>query len=556
MFKKLLAAFLLSIFLLTSIFPKGASAQTWYSQGPFEWYSKVYDAPPSEIFGERYTAAQVEWVIYSIMTWPFTKVLGSEITTCALSLSAATCISQLLSDAGTSSNLAALPKPKEESLLKLIFKDRELSGVTYVKGVVRKFHLIPQAEAQEGFGYTGALFPIQHMWRASRDVSYGLFVVVALILAFMIMFRVKISPQVVITAQSALPKILIAVVLVTFSYAIAGFFIDLMYVVIGLISLLATNFFPELVRPSSTAIFNTMTLGHPLSWDINAGVFGLFVVYIIYFCLAALLVMASAVSLVGSAIAGFVGLLVAASVFPFSMSILFILFLIVFIILVWMFFKTLFMLFKAYAGVILLTIFAPFQILIGVLVPSLGFGRWIRSFVANLAVFVVVGMLFLLAFIFVSQALLSIYNALFSGSIPADAIRLLFGTSATNIVGTFLEGGSTAGWPPLLGIGGSDVNTTVAFLFLGVSFILFTLIPKAADMIQGLVSGRPFAYGSAIGEALTGGPGAIIGGLGITSKAGKEYVDWFGGSGGGAGKTSEGLPRNYLQRIRGERGKS
>jgi len=44
--------------------------------------------------------------------------------------------------------------------------------------------------------------------------------------------------------------------------------------------------------------------------------------------------------------------------------------------------------------VILLTIFAPFQILIGVLVPSLGFGRWIRSFVANLAVFVVVGMSF------------------------------------------------------------------------------------------------------------------------------------------------------------------
>ncbi|KKS97852.1 hypothetical protein A2129_02350 [Candidatus Woesebacteria bacterium GWC1_42_13] len=525
MFKKLLAAFLLSIFLLTSIFPKGASAQTWYSQGPFEWYSKVYDAPPSEIFGERYTAAQVEWVIYSILTWPFTRILGPEITTCALSLSAATCLSQILSDAGTPSDLASLPKPKQESLLKLMFKDRELSGVTYVKGVVRKFHLIPQAEAQEGFGFTGALLPIQHMWRASRDVSYALFVLVALILAFMIMFRVKISPQVVITAQSALPKILIAVVLVTFSYAIAGFIIDLMYVVIGLISVLATNFFPVGLRPDSPAIFNMLTLGQPWSLNFQLGVVGLFIAYLLVFSIAAILVMAFSVSLIGSTIAALLVGILALSVAPLSMAIFFILFLIVFIILVWMFFKTLFMLFKAYAGVVLLTIFAPFQILIGVLVPSLGFGRWVRSFVANLAVFVVVGMLFLLAFIFVSQALLSISNAVFSGSIPDVIVRLIGGTVASGI-GYLLGGVGSAGWPPLLNLGGSG-DAAVAFLFLGVSFILFTLVPKAADMIQGLVSGRPFAYGSAIGEAFA--PiGAIPGGARTATTIGEAYTKRFG----------------------------
>jgi len=183
------------------------------------------------------------------------------------------------------------------------------------------------------------------------------------------------------------------------------------------------------------------------------------------------------------------------------------------------------MLFKAYAGVVLLTIFAPFQILIGVLVPSLGFGRWVRSFVANLAVFVVVGMLFLLAFIFVSQALLSISNAVFSGSIPDVIVRLIGGTVASGI-GYLLGGVGSAGWPPLLNLGGSG-DAAVAFLFLGVSFILFTLVPKAADMIQGLVSGRPFAYGSAIGEAFA--PiGAIPGGARTATTIGEAYTKRFG----------------------------
>jgi len=60
-------------------------------------------------------------------------------------------------------------------------------------------------------------------------------------MAFMIMFRVRISPQTVITVQSALPKIIFTLILITFSYAIAGFLIDLMYVVIGIFSFIVTQ---------------------------------------------------------------------------------------------------------------------------------------------------------------------------------------------------------------------------------------------------------------------------------------------------------------------------
>jgi len=549
--KKLLASLLLSIFLLVSIFPKVASAQTWYSQGPLEWYTKVYDeaqSPQNEIFGERYTAAQVEWIIYTIVTWPFTKILGPEITTCALSTDVGTCITAIITDASPLPNLAALPKPKEEGLLKVMFKDKELSGVTYVKNVIRKFHLVPQAEAQAGFGFTEALLPIQAMWRASRDIAYGLFVVVALILAFMIMFRVKIAPQVVITAQSALPKILIAVVLVTFSYAIAGFIIDFMYVVIGLISLLAVNYFPDLLIKSiapplppvitPTVIFNTLTLGQPLSLNFPSpyGIFGLFAFYLLLFALSGALVIGSSIGLIGIALTGAVGAALLLSVFPTAgltamlLLVGFILFLIVFIILLWMFFKTLFMLFKAYAGVILLTIFAPFQILVGTVVPSLGFGRWLRSFVANLAVFVVVGVLFLLAYIFAIQAMTF---ALLANGIQEDVILgILNGIFGTNIIGTaqnLFLGTSSAGWPPLLGTLGGSGDAAVSFLFLGVSFVLFTLIPKAADIIQGLISGRPFAYGTAIGEAFSplAYPFGVAKGAaekGVTGYVGEGYI--------------------------------
>ena len=80
--KKILLVFSSLIVVLSSslALPAAAHAQsTWYSQNPFEWYIKVYDqdtSPPNEIFGERYTAAQVQWVIWSLMSMPLT-LLGN-----------------------------------------------------------------------------------------------------------------------------------------------------------------------------------------------------------------------------------------------------------------------------------------------------------------------------------------------------------------------------------------------------------------------------------------------------------------------------------------------
>ena len=41
------------------------------------------------------------------------------------------------------------------------------------------------------------------------------------------------------------------------------------------------------------------------------------------------------------------------------------------------------------------------------------------------------------------------------------------------------------------------------------SFIIFMSIPKAAEIIQGIITGRPFAFGTAIGEGF--GPMKTVG---------------------------------------------
>ena len=90
--------------------------------------------------------------------------------------------------------------------------------------------------AKPAYGATGfeGLKPVQSLWVAFRNIVYLLFVIVFIVIGIAIMFRVRIDPRTVMTIQNQIPKIIIGILLVTFSFAIAGFLIDLMYVVIFL----------------------------------------------------------------------------------------------------------------------------------------------------------------------------------------------------------------------------------------------------------------------------------------------------------------------------------
>jgi hypothetical protein len=106
------------------------------------------------------------------------------------------------------------------------------SGTTYVAQMLESAHIIPKAQAQ-GLGFA-ALDPVLETWKIFRNLAYMFFVAVFLGIGFMIMFRQKIGGQTVVNAQQAIPGIIISLIFVTFSYAIAGFLIDLMYLLMYL----------------------------------------------------------------------------------------------------------------------------------------------------------------------------------------------------------------------------------------------------------------------------------------------------------------------------------
>jgi hypothetical protein len=85
------------------------------------------------------------------------------------------------------------------------------------------------ASPSNDLGYNG-ITPLAGIWLTARNVAYLFFVLIFLIIGIGIMLRIHIDPRTVMTIQNQIPKIIIALVLVTFSFAIAGLLIDLMYV--------------------------------------------------------------------------------------------------------------------------------------------------------------------------------------------------------------------------------------------------------------------------------------------------------------------------------------
>lgn len=119
------------------------------------------------------------------------------------------------------------------NLITLPYKYRPASGIYWAYTGLANAGFIPKTYAAEGIGFA-ALSPIMNLWKVFRDVAYMLLALVLIAIGFMIMFRMKLNPQTVISVENALPRIVISLILITFSFAIAGFLIDLMYIIITL----------------------------------------------------------------------------------------------------------------------------------------------------------------------------------------------------------------------------------------------------------------------------------------------------------------------------------
>lgn len=520
MLKRLLISFFAVFILLFSIAPSAANAQ-WYNQDPVLWYKQVYDdSNPSEIFGERYTAAQVDWIIMSFLTWPTTKFAGTEATKCFLEaivegtsdLDSCMEMSENLLDVVTRfretfESFKESTSPSAQSGVsliasKIINNNNDISGIAYSRNKLKNMSIISTAQAQvgdEGFGYTRLEGIVQRLWKTSRDTAYALFVVVTIILAFMIMFRVKTSPQTVITVQSAIPKIAIALILATFSFAIAGFAIDLMYVIIGVISIIFGPIIPNgvfnIFGDDISITFNFLTNGIA-----GLGVFGFLIFDLFAYPITFVLAMLALPEGIGNILVLFPGANPLATAFiGFAVFIAIIFFIILLIALAVIHIKIIIMLLKTTTNLLLLIIVSPIQIALGTVIPGLGFGTWFKNILANLSVFPVVGFLFTLSYIFLSESFAAAINGLPLGD---ELFAEILGVSE-NAGAKFGDG-----WPPLLGSAGDPAPLILLF----VSVMLLFLAPKSAEIIKGVITGRGFAMGSAIGEAI--GPAGTVGAFG------------------------------------------
>lgn len=475
-----------------------SSAGTWYNQDFSSWADKVYNSNPSEIFGERYTAAQVEWVIYGLFAFMFKSMpVVGDLALCLISNTNPTScpvqdlIDELKKIQEQAKDKGAYQNIQNQSLASLVFSaNRPISGISYVKERLNKLKLVSdvqaQTQTQTGFGYATALKPIQSFWSAIRNVSYGLFVLISIIFAFLIMFRVKLSPQTVISVQSAIPKIIIALITATFSYAIAGFLVDFMYIVIGIFSMIFAGISSDL-RITPNIYFNLMTSG-----IFNTGIMGYLTIFGVLFFLPIILIVGAG-GLAGSfASFGALGLIALLIIIIISAVFL------------WISVKTLWTLMKTLAIFLLTVIFSPLTLTLGTLLPNFSFGSWVKTIISQLSVFVTTGVLSIMSLLFAIAGIVIGVETLADWGWLKDLLSTIlniiftpaFGGIISNTLG--LNNFSTPGWPPLLGLGG---GYTVVLIMWAVSFVLFTMIPKSAELVQSFIQGKPFAYGSAIGEA-------------------------------------------------------
>ena len=509
MFKKVLLVFLSLNILFLSVFTPVARAQEWYVQSFFDWYKRVYDTEnPDEIFGERYTAAQVEWVVFSLLAFLINHVGIKDLNWCIISTlqaglegglfeffrniithcpaaadelcdiatwsfftgfdSFGICnVSERLGLMGFQNNsfstnstvASASNNSRLSSFLSYnIFPNRGISFVGYIKNAAYKFKVIPEAQAQ-GFGFTTAAHSVVNIWRAIRDLTYFLLVIGILIISFMIMLRVKLSPQTTITIQSALPKIIITLILITFSYAIAGLLIDLMYVVLGLLTALFTS---TISMDSFEEMFASFTYGRTI---------GTIFMYWILWGIAA---QVTVYQFFKGIFLGVPALLIVGIFWIFLLLLLVVISI-----------KLLWMLVKTFVSILLLIIASPLYILIG-LFGFGGFGAWFKAMISNLAVYPVVAVLLVFSFLFLATP--------FHGRVGELIGETLIPFKPNP---EFVIMGENAWIPPLTF--GSDA---IGLMMVFVSLATFSLIPKAAEIIKSLISGRPFGYGAAIGEAL------------------------------------------------------
>ena len=349
----------------------------------------------------------------------------------------------------------------------------------------------------QGVGWK-ALEPILPVWKGFRNVSYLAFVIIFIAIGFMIIFRAKINPQTVISIQSALPKVIITLLLVTFSYAIAGLMIDFIYILIYLlVGVTQLAGLLEKTEPALDKLFSKNPFG--LVFDTTGG--------------RDIFISGPADSL-QNLITGFFG-----NWFDntgFSNIIGGIAKLVLGIAILISLFRLFFSLLLSYLGIIISVIFSPITILFNALPGSNSFINWLKNLFSNIVVFPAVAGMFLIAAILIGPK----KNAPCASNDNTWCVAQGVGYY------TQAENGRSVWVPPMLNIGsnggGGDTNTFQALIALGI----IMMMPQIAAKIKKMLKVEPNGIGSAVFGAVMTGP-KVLGGIGKTAYGGAMQINQF-----------------------------
>ncbi len=344
-----------------------------------------------------------------------------------------------------------------------------ISGTYYVAQMIQKVNPVQPAFAQTlagGIGYS-ILQPVNAIWSSFRNAAYVGFVIIFVVIGFMIMFRRKISSQAVATIQDSLPRIVIALILVTFSYAIVGLLIDAMFVILNVIAALLVDT-GQITKDGTNKVFtnNIFSIVFESIGGIYKSVSG---------AVSEMLKNLLAKGLIGGTIGwiggSILGIIAAIAVLMVSLRIFL-------------------MLLMSYVSLILLTIFAPFILLFEALPGNNSFNGWFKQIIANLSVFPTVAVMIMLA-------------AILSG---------IGGLGATG--GNAIKDESIGQFPLLSGV----FEAGAIGQLIGLGLLLMT--PAAAKIVKERLGVKEGALGAGAGVAMAG----IAAGAAPFQKAGGSLI--------------------------------
>ncbi len=377
--------------------------------------------------------------------------------------------------------------------------DNQISSQEYIADLLDNVGIptVSRAYAQSAGGGTGynAMKPFLEFWKVFRNLAYSLYIIMFVVVGIMIMLRTKVNAQTIITIQTALPNLLITLLLITFSYAIVGFMIDIMYFLIYFVVYLIASV--GIIDPAKSI---TRLMSYSAWSVIFAG-------------------RNSIISAISSSIGsvlwnlGSGGLNIAGAVIS-MVSPMYLMVMIAFVIAM---LKLMLALVKSYIMLIVQTITAPVQILMNAMPGSKAFSEWLKKTASYLIPFPVAAAMFIFSAVLVGNPSSRTSGAadFFSGGgldaiVNAGGDKNPFGIKDN----AELYKNSNDIWLPPFTLTDSVINKAEpgsADILTIIGFMIFLMTPAAVKMAQDWLQVKESPYAAeAFGNAAIGAKGAGI----------------------------------------------